>query len=417
MLRGTLVFVHGTGVRKEGWVETFGRVQDYGRQYGLDGVHFVGCPWGPDVGVPVDYIAGTLPPEVITRDALEVHQASEQEIETAIWSLLIEDPLFELRLVGEGGSVGEEDGAVVVGALRADQAAVSMLQAFRSRVASLDLSRMGATADMIAAEIVDAADAVGNAPELLKAAQAAGKASDPDFITAVARSIVAHVLARHRFDPPGAAPPILFDNKLRQALVERVDDALAPIATRGLLSAWIKEKVKGFAVQRASSWVESRRHGFMGMSTPAIGDVLFYQRRGDVFRRYVASRLQGLERPVVAVGHSLGGIILVDLLSGPDAPPVDLLVTAGSQSPMLYAIDALGTIRWGQEKPRPFTPWLNIYNRQDFLSFVAGRVFPGVSGITDAEVDPGVPFPESHSSYWYTSRTYELIGEHWPALP
>jgi hypothetical protein len=26
MPRGTLVFVHGTGVRKEGWVEIFGRV-------------------------------------------------------------------------------------------------------------------------------------------------------------------------------------------------------------------------------------------------------------------------------------------------------------------------------------------------------------------------------------------------------
>jgi hypothetical protein len=65
----------------------------------------------------------------------------------------------------------------------------------------------------------------------------------------------------------------------------------------------------------------------------------------------------------------------------------------------------------------PFTPWLNIYNRQDFLSFVAGRVFQGVSGITDEEVDPGVPFPESHSAYWYSNRVYELIRRHWPAIP
>ena len=107
--------------------------------------------------------------------------------------------------------------------------------------------------------------------------------------------------------------------------------------------------------------------------------------------------------------------MLVDLLSRPDAPPVDLLVTAGSQAPMLYAIDSLERLRRGDVQARPFTPWLNIYNRRDFLSFVAARIFPGVSSIRDEEVDPGVPFPESHSAYWYHDRVYQLIRDAWPS--
>src|SRR5215213_6036774 len=132
-MRGTLVFVHGTGVREEGWVTTFGRVQDYARSNGIDGVKFVGCPWGLELGVPVEHIEATLPPEVVTREALGIVQPSGPELEAATWSLLLEDPLFELRLAGEGGKGFEEDGGVVVGDLRADQAAVAMLQGLRAR--------------------------------------------------------------------------------------------------------------------------------------------------------------------------------------------------------------------------------------------------------------------------------------------
>ncbi|HSN86938.1 MAG TPA: hypothetical protein VL025_09280, partial [Thermoanaerobaculia bacterium] len=58
--------------------------------------------------------------------------------------------------------------------------------------------------------------------------------------------------------------------------------------------------------------------------------------------------------------------------------------------------------------------WLNIYNRQDFLSFRATGILAGMAGIRDEEVDPGVPFPESHSAYWYHPPVYDLIRESWP---
>jgi alpha-beta hydrolase superfamily lysophospholipase len=223
------------------------------------------------------------------------------------------------------------------------------------------------------------------------------------------------VLSAHRADEPGAKPAVLLDGGRRDLLVEQIAEALAPAGTRNVLTDWLTERGTDFLLRKATSYGASHREDLMAAATPAAGDVLYYQRRGGEMLDLLTQELAGCQPPVVAVGHSLGGIMLVDLLSRRDHPRVDLLVTAGSQSPMLYAIDALEGIRWGKAETRPFTPWLNIYNRHDFLSFRATRIFNGVSSIRDEEVDPGVPFPESHSAYWYHPKVYELIRAAWPA--
>lgn len=413
-MNGTLFFIHGTGVRREGWTTLWGRVQDYAGIHGIEGVRFAGCNWGETLGVPVDLVPDTLPAEVRTKAAVEA-PPGDAEVAAALWALLLDDPLFELRVAAEGAPVVPAGiGGVVVGGMPPGQAAKEMLDGLRGKTAALGLAGTG----LQPAEIADAAAAVAAAPELQTAAAVAGPA-DADFVTAAARAVVARALAPHRQDEPGTAPALLFDGTRRDELVRQIAAALAP-ATKGI-GDWVKKKVVGFAVRKATQIGEERRTSLMGMSTPAAGDVLYYQRRGEVILRFVADCLRGLPRPVVAVGHSLGGIMLVDLLSQPDAPPVDLLVTAGSQAPMLYAIDALERLRRGETEPRPFTPWLNIYNRRDFLSFCAGRVFSGAPGagsghwIRDEEVDPGVPFPESHSAYWYHDRVYQLIRDAWPS--
>ena len=83
------------------------------------------------------------------------------------------------------------------------------------------------------------------------------------------------------------------------------------------------------------------------------------------------------------------------------------LVTLGSQSPFLYEIGALASLRPGQSLPRYFPPWLNVFDRSDFLSFVAGRLF---SGVTDLEMASGQPFPESHSAYYGNEVVWNAIG-------
>jgi hypothetical protein len=76
-------------------------------------------------------------------------------------------------------------------------------------------------------------------------------------------------------------------------------------------------------------------------------------------------------------------------------------------------MDALDTLR-PDGQATPYTPWLNVYDRADLLSFCAARVFPNVGGIVDAQIDAGVPFPAAHSAYWSREELYRLLAEHWP---
>ncbi len=405
-MRGTLVFVHGTGVRQEGWVPTWQRVQEHGRAHGLDEVTFVGCPWGPALGVPLDRVDATLPPEALVKAVTE-GPPDPRDLAAAAWDLLLADPLFELRLAGEGVPAPAK---VRIGEVPVEQQALERLLDLARRSAALERP----SSEITPREIAGAAEAVGGSSELQAAARLLDDAGHPDLVEAAARAVVAEALARYRGTAPGLAPIELYDLERRDQLVAALAAALSAGQAKGLKDS-IKEKALGFILRRATQIGRDRRQGLHGVSTQPIGDILYYQRRGSAMLDYLIDRMRGATPPVVAVGHSLGGIMLVDLLSRPDAPPVDLLVTAGSQAPMLYAIDALEQIRWGQERPAPFTPWLNIYNPRDFLSFCAGRIFPGAAGIRDVEVDPGVPFPESHSAYWVHDPVYEAIVDAWPA--
>jgi hypothetical protein len=109
---------------------------------------------------------------------------------------------------------------------------------------------------------------------------------------------------------------------------------------------------------------------------------------------------------VTLVAHSLGGIACVDLLALPDPPPVARLVTAGSQSPFLYELGALTSLKPPQPLPAGFPPWLNLYDRNDFLSYCAGRLW---SGVEDREIESGQPFPASHSAYFGNAEGWLAI--------
>lgn len=407
-MRGTLFFVHGTGVRQVGLDRTLAAVRAGLERSNLDGVAVVAPAWGPRLGVPVDRIAQVLPRPArdldeavrdLTEDVWPLEPTvADQDIVAAMWALLVDDPVFELRLVAQARP----------GDNQADVAAVAMLQRLTSAPVQLEGT------DIAQDEVAEAAQAVSVAPETAAAAQAVGEATDPDLVEAMARAVVATILATHALDLPGTEPTVAVNATVRDELVDTLAGEMVG-GDRGLVTDWIKDKAAGFAKRKATAIATNRREGLMAASLPGIGDILYYQRRGDQIRNFVGEQLAGLERPVVAVGHSLGGIVLVDLLTQERAPVVDRLITVGSQSPLFFAIDALDRLRPGQQAPLPFTPWLNIYNRNDLLSFLATGVFPGVEGITDVQVDAGVPFPESHSAYWQLDDVFELIKGAWPA--
>jgi hypothetical protein len=142
-----------------------------------------------------------------------------------------------------------------------------------------------------------------------------------------------------------------------------------------------------------------------------LGDILLYQARGDEVRQFIRDKIMQAMPPVTVVAHSLGGIACVDLLALPNPPPIGCLVTAGSQSPLLYEIGALSSVKPPKPLPPGFPPWLNFYDRNDFLSYVARRLFPTV---TDIEVESGQPFPNSHSAYFGNAAVWQEIREFMP---
>jgi pimeloyl-ACP methyl ester carboxylesterase len=148
--------------------------------------------------------------------------------------------------------------------------------------------------------------------------------------------------------------------------------------------------------------------------SPVAGDIVAYQgHRGDRFRERILTEIQNAPTDeVVLLAHSLGGIACVDLLIEKKVNKVTHLITVGSQSPFLYEIDSLGSLRYGSPLPDHFPRnWLNVYDRHDILAYKADGVFPSSPHVfvQDVDVDGRVPFPQAHGAYWAN-------GELWSAM-
>ncbi|MFF9785151.1 hypothetical protein [Streptomyces nigrescens] len=120
--------------------------------------------------------------------------------------------------------------------------------------------------------------------------------------------------------------------------------------------------------------------------------------------------------PTVVIGHSLGGIALVDLcaLTAVDGRPLSgayLLVTVGSQAPFLHELGALTGLQPAAGLPLHFPRWLNIFDRTDLLAYRAQPIFPDDPRVIDHEVSSRQPFPLSHSAYWKLDAVYDRIVE------
>jgi hypothetical protein len=396
--RGTLLFVHGTGVRDVS--KPLHLIRRWSAEvFGLDPDRVTAAEWGSAVGPGDLDITPALPASIAGMS--EAAEPSESEVTAARWDLLTADPLVEVRALARTGTPGGEE--------------------VRQRLAALDLpAEELAEAGVTRADVRVAVEGLRASPEL-----ADGTGAPEPLGAAAARAIVATLRARafQRAGADGAELPALcLDGAVRDALTATVTGQLAGSDTEEVFG--LPEDILGPLARRLATRAAMRRRAqLMDPLSDFVRDIAFYTQRGEEIRDYLAKEIRAHagDRPVVVLGHSLGGIIAVDLLADPavlrgSAPlPVDLLVTVGSQAPFLFLLDALAHLRPnGRTPPEPFLPWVNVFNRQDLLSFCAGRVFPDSPGIVDTEVDAGVPFPESHSAYWGRRELYEVLGSHWP---
>jgi hypothetical protein len=166
-------------------------------------------------------------------------------------------------------------------------------------------------------------------------------------------------------------------------------------------------------------------HAMVDHAGITLADVLGYLRDpaaviGPAAERLLEIRRGAGGRPIVAVGLSLGGIILVDTLATllrddaravAERRPADLLVTVGSQSAALRAMGVMPSAPRDMVHPTLFTPWLNVWHEHDYLSYPVGAVFEHLGDVCDRRAVQRGAFPGVHSGYLNrSSRFFDHLG-------
>jgi hypothetical protein len=151
-----------------------------------------------------------------------------------------------------------------------------------------------------------------------------------------------------------------------------------------------------------------------------LGDVFAYLHAGETrhqIRQRVALALVEAQQeraagePLVVIAHSMGGVILIDLLSDPeigelpDSLTIDALLTVGSQPGLFRALSAIGPQGAGHKLKRPsaIAHWFNVFDPIDPLAFRADPVFDGV---LDVQFDSVTGLISAHTTYFSRPQFY-----------
>jgi hypothetical protein len=221
-----------------------------------------------------------------------------------LWDQLYRDPLYELRVLSlkpneesAANPFGEQPGEALDSRTR-------HLQPYGELQAKL--------AEAGIAELFDQARQMVIRSEPYQ--QALAKAGNilSDYQEAIARAIIAQTMKlceeREQF------PPILTRVEFRDEVAALLNRSLGEAELA--LGGWLKQSLSLLIAHSSTCWVKR---------------------------------------------NSLGGIACVDLLIQEPLPQVKLLVTAGSQAPFLYEINALSSLEYGKPLPGHFPEWLNIF--------------------------------------------------------
>lgn len=379
-MKRTLLFVHGTGVRQAALAATLDVLRAHAVEF-LPDWKIEACAWGDAWGAVLQRGGSAVPGYARTGGST----AAEAQ-DRARWVLLADDPLIELRLAPEQRSLGQPPGGPLLW---------QRLQAARDLDAAQAL--VGDAGPDAWSRFVDARRADAGWRSVVESVQLpVAVASRP-----MARALVAALQAERR----ESAWPALGVAR-RDALQAVLEPAFGGPPGAAVLD-WF--------ARRLTNWGRDRRGRLTDLASPAVGDILRYQARGDTIVKFVA-REAARTGATAVLAHSLGGIAAVDWLAScataedPSAlPPVQALITVGSQAAYFYEIDALRSRALGSGLPAGFPArWTNIWDDSDALSYPAAGLFKG--RVLDVQVDNGEPFPEAHGAYW-GNRT-----QVWPAI-
>ncbi|MBR1068858.1 hypothetical protein [Bradyrhizobium liaoningense] len=230
----------------------------------------------------------------------------------------------------------------------------------------------------------------------------------------------------------GAAPPGQVD-----ALGGGFGPIFGPIAAAG---AKIKQAVQNaadtvldrtgnFASTKLLAWQRKPLNAILGRF---FGDVFVYlDGRGDkavpgaipklILSAFDQAKTATPGEPLVVVAHSLGGVIIFDLLGHfrPDLV-VDLLITVGSQVSHFEEMKRFKASDPTVGPPkRAATPanvrrWINVFDEVDIFSYACDKVFDRV---VDFRYDTQTYTIKAHGAYFEQDRFYSRLRARIDQLP
>ena len=384
----TVLFVHGTGVRLPAYEVMLASITR-----GVAGIRpeysVLPCYWGDDYGASLQADGACLPRVDSGRGSGD----STEDLSVARWTLLDVDPLFELRLLAAVDSGSSEIAPHVrTGGERLAESALA-LRGERDVIVAFEETGMPVDLGAVVSEIL------GSEPYL-----AASSADIAELGPALAGAIVASSM---RVVERNLGGPLSVDGRHLVALSQVVVDRLGGSGGRSVVSA------TGRVLAGLASWsgvakpLERRRDALAGAILPVAGDVLRYLAHGDPLRCHLVETIASAAPPVVVLAHSLGGIAALEALMSEPIPGVEVVITVGSQAPLLYEIGALPTLEFGCALPGHMPAWVNVVDYRDLLAFVAEPLFPGK--VTDLRIDNRIGFPRAHSAYFGNDDFYALL--------
>lgn len=190
------------------------------------------------------------------------------------------------------------------------------------------------------------------------------------------------------------------------------------------LGSWLRDGARDVVdkVRNAGGRVAlaAGRDKVHGAIATFIGDVFCYLKDGAgrapirALMHEELSRAVDSGKPIVLIGHSMGGVILADCLGDPefctgvglkDGKTVKALVTVGSQPGFFQELDLLGM------DPTPHLEvaehWINVFDELDVLSFLAGPMFSG--RVRDMMFSSRTGILDAHSAYFARVQFYERL--------
>ena len=404
------IFVHGTGVRQPAYDKTLAKIQQ-----NLNDFTVYKCYWGDQCGSKLNEGGKSIPTFETNRSIDQ--DLTEEEFESGLWNLLYQDPLFEIGIISIREQEQENDNIP-----KLEIPGEKLHETIQNFTPSEDLSN----------KLVEA----GITPAIFKKAKNRILESDTysniipeaqsyveDYRDAIAKALIAQsaILVCEEY----GVQALWLTGKMRDQLVEGIlketggtDRGISDIDLPKLLKEKFTTLLKsaGNAALSPITFMVHRKRGSLSEAAAAtVGDVIMYQARGQGIRNFIRKRIEEVksEDPtskLVLLAHSLGGIACVDLLLESSPPQVCLLVTIGSQVPLLYEWNALVNKEYkkgARLATFPFPQWLNIYDEKDFLSYKGSAIFPGE--VQDISVSNGQPFPASHGAYWNNPDVWTAI--------